>query len=90
MFPTTGQGGSQSLEDVAALGVLLSSITSISSLLHLLGLYSRIRKDRMAIVQATSPVIYGTEEMFIMARPEHVMNKLGIGSGEKHLEFLNQ
>lgn len=90
MFPTTGQGGSQSLEDVAALGILLSSITSISSLPHLLELYSSIRKDRMAIVQATSAVIYGTEEMFVKARPQHIMNKLGITSGEAHLKFFYQ
>ena len=44
----------------------------------------------MAIVQATSAVIYGTEEMFVKVKPQHIMNKLGITSGEAHLEFLNQ
>ena len=28
MYPATGQGGSESLEDVVAVGVLLSSLTS--------------------------------------------------------------
>jgi salicylate hydroxylase len=88
MYPTTGQGGSQSLEDVAALGVLLSSLASKHDINQRLQIFERLRKDRMSVVQALSGVVFGKEEEFAKERPWHMINKTGIRSGEDHLDFL--
>ncbi len=88
MYPTTGQGGSQSLEDVAALGVLLSSLSSKHDITQRLSIFEKLRKDRMTIVQALSGVVFGKEEEIAKERPWHMINKTSIRSGEDHVEFL--
>jgi salicylate hydroxylase len=92
MFPTTGQGGSQSLEDVCALGILLDSDTlqSKDEINGRLEVYERLRKERMAVVQGMSGVTFGFEERFARERPWHVINQVGIKSGEEHLSYLYQ
>jgi salicylate hydroxylase len=90
MFPTTGQGGSQSLEDVGALGILLSNIQHKSVLPDILQIYEKLRKERMTVVQGTSGITFGYEDTFARERPWHIINAAGIKSGEDHLKYLYQ
>jgi salicylate hydroxylase len=88
MYPTTGQGGSQSLEDVCALGIILSSLPSKSELEPRLKIMENLRKERASLIQALSGVVFGTEEEFAKARPWHRINQSGIKNAEQHMEFL--
>jgi salicylate hydroxylase len=88
MFPTTGQGGCQSLEDAGAIGILLSNIQHKSTIPDLLRIYEKLRKERMTVVQGLSGVVPGNEERFARERPWHVINTMGIRSAEAHLEYL--
>ncbi|PGH07087.1 hypothetical protein AJ79_06365 [Helicocarpus griseus UAMH5409] len=62
MFPSTGQGGSQALEDAGALGVLLSGMHSIAELPARLELYQSIRSKRVPTFQAMSRSVFGKEK----------------------------
>lgn len=88
MFPTTGQGGAQGIEDAGALGVLLASLTSKSDLGSRLGLFEELRKERIGVVQALSPLIFGMEGDFAKARPNHPVVKMGIITAAKHMQYL--
>jgi salicylate hydroxylase len=88
MFPTTGQGGSQSLEDAGALGVLLSHLPSKADLPSRLQMYEKLRKDRTAVIQMLSGLVFGTEEEWVRDRPGHFIQRTGIRTTEDHLEFL--
>ncbi|KAE9364665.1 FAD/NAD(P)-binding domain-containing protein [Stipitochalara longipes BDJ] len=94
MFPTTGQGGTQSLEDVCALSVLLHSDSlrkgSELEIRERLGIYEGLRKGRMSVVQGCSGITFGSEREVGEQRPWHVVNKAGIASGEEHLSYLYQ
>ncbi|TVY43212.1 Aurachin C monooxygenase/isomerase [Lachnellula subtilissima] len=88
MFPTTGQGGSQSMEDAGALGSILSHLPSSSSLPERLRIFGKLRKERTATVQMLSGLIFGQEEGWVRRRPEHFIQRTGVRSGEDHLELL--
>jgi len=94
MFPTTGQGGTQSLEDVCALSILLHSDSLRSrgkgEVEDRLRVYEGLRKQRMSVVQATSGITFGDEERLARARPGHVMVRAGIRNGEEHVSYLYQ
>lgn len=94
MYPTTGQGGSQSLEDVCALSILLNSATlqskSADEIQKRLETYEKLRKGRMSVVQGMSGIIFGFEETVAKQRPWHVVNKVGIRSMEDHARYLWQ
>jgi len=94
MFPTTGQGGTQSLEDVCALSILLHSDSlkkgSEIEIKERLGIYERLRKQRMSVVQGCSGITFGSEGEFGEQRPWHIVNKARIASGEEHLSYLYQ
>lgn len=88
MFPTTGQGGAQGIEDAGALGVLLTSLTSTSHLGSRLGLFEELRKERIGVVQALSPLVFGMEEEFAEAKPNHPVVKMGITTTAKHMQYF--
>ena len=56
-----GQGVNISIEDAAALQVLLSNIPSASSLPHRLKAFENIRRPRTAVIQILSTVEAGNE-----------------------------
>lgn len=88
MFPATGQGGSQSMEDAGALGTIFSHLPSTSSLPERLHIYEKLRKERTTAVQMLSGLIFGQEEGWVRDRPDHFIQSTGIRSGEDHLELL--
>jgi salicylate hydroxylase len=90
MFPTTGQGGCQALEDVACLSILLSSLPLKSALTKRLELYSSIRKTRVRTVQWLSPLRPGQEEELRLRDPRHPIHRTSIKTGKEHVEFLYQ
>ena len=65
MLPHLGQGAAQSIEDAAALGVLLQNITEVNSggkgerVEARLRLFEDVRKDRVAAIQIMSEVPVG-------------------------------
>jgi salicylate hydroxylase len=61
MFPTTGQGACQCLEDAAALGILLSRLASPSDLSSRLELFQELRSSRVVEIHALSSVLLGRE-----------------------------
>ena len=90
MEPTTGQGGSQGVEDAAALAVFLSNIGSKSEIPHRLELLSKMRGERTAKVVATSGVRVGEEELIRKNYPRHPINRSSIKNGIDHIEFLHK
>jgi salicylate hydroxylase len=94
MFPTTGQGGTQSLEDICALSILLHSDSlrtgSEMEVKERLGIYEKLRKESMSVVQEFSEITFGRNGEFGEKRPRHVVNKAGICSGEEYLTYLYQ
>lgn len=89
MFPTTGQGGSQTIEDVGALSVLFKDIFTLSALEERMRLYERVRKERAATVMSMSGIVFGREAEFAEKRGKgHPIWKTGIRSGEEHVRFL--
>ncbi len=90
MLSTTGQGGCQSLEDAGAIGIILANIQHKSTLPALLNIYEKLRKERVAVIQGLSGIIFGTEEKFAGERPWHIINSTGIKSPEAHLDYLNK
>ncbi|KAK2871696.1 hypothetical protein FQN49_002927 [Arthroderma sp. PD_2] len=62
MYPTTGQGGCQSIEDAGALGVLLGDLTSLSEIPDRLALFDRLRRTRASTMQAMSSTVFGSEQ----------------------------
>ncbi|KAK4112882.1 FAD/NAD(P)-binding domain-containing protein [Canariomyces notabilis] len=61
MFPTTGQGACQCLEDAAALGVFLENLDSKADLAGRLSLFQSFRRKRVVAVHATSGFLPGQE-----------------------------
>lgn len=61
MFPTTGQGACQSLEDAAALGIVLSELKCKSDLATRLQTFQKLRHDRVMAVHTMSSVLVGQE-----------------------------
>ena len=65
MLPHLGQGAAQSIEDAAALGVLLQNFTEDNSggkgesVKARLRLFENVRKDRVAAIQIMSEVPVG-------------------------------
>ncbi|KFY75889.1 hypothetical protein V498_09861 [Pseudogymnoascus sp. VKM F-4517 (FW-2822)] len=88
MEPTTGQGGSQGIEDAAALAVFLSNISSKSEIPHRLDLLAKIRGERTAKVVALSGVRLGEEEILRKNYPRHPVSRSDIKNGVDHIEFL--
>lgn len=88
MYPTTGQGGSQSIEDAGCIGVLLSNLDSRAEVESRLQVYQKLRKPRIDTVQALSGIVYGTEEYFAKSRPRHAINRTSIRNLEDHVNFL--
>ncbi|PVH83034.1 FAD/NAD(P)-binding domain-containing protein [Cadophora sp. DSE1049] len=89
MFPTTGQGGSQTIEDVGALSVLFRDIFTLSALEERMRLYEGVRKERAATVMSMSGIVFGREVEFAEKRGKgHPIWRTGIGSGEEHVRFL--
>lgn len=96
MLPTTGQGGTQSLEDIAALSILLHSNAlqngSETEISERLRIYEGLRKERMGVVQGTSGLTFGDEARVATSKGRlgQVMRSAGIGSAEEHTRFLYQ
>ena len=88
MLPTTGQGGSQSLEDVCALGILFSNLNAKSDVADRLKIMEKLRKERSISIQSISGLVFGTEEAFGKAKPQHRIHSLGIKSPEDHMKFI--
>ncbi len=55
-----------------------------------LGIYEKLRKERMSVVQECSGITFGRNVEFGEKRPRHVVNKAGIASGEEYLTYLYQ
>jgi salicylate hydroxylase len=104
MFPTTGQGGAQTIEDIGALSVLFSTnsasslrspypLKSSTQIISRLKLFEKIRMERVGLVMGMSRVIFGKEEKFVKNKPwlqtsVRVGNEGGLRSGEAHTRFL--
>ncbi|KAK0122850.1 hypothetical protein ONS96_009878 [Cadophora gregata f. sp. sojae] len=89
MFPTTGQGGSQTIEDVGALSVFFKDIFKLSTLDERMRLYEKVRKERAATVMSMSGIVFGREAEFAERRGRnHPIWETGIRSGEEHVKFL--
>ncbi|KFY75896.1 hypothetical protein V499_04205 [Pseudogymnoascus sp. VKM F-103] len=88
MEPTTGQGGSQGLEDAGALAVFLSNIGSKDEIPHRLELLAKMRGERTAKVVALSGVRPGEEEIIRKNYPRHAINRSSIKNGVEHIVFL--
>jgi salicylate hydroxylase len=89
MFPTTGQGGSQTIEDVGALAVLFKEIYTVSALEERMRLFERVRKERAATVMSMSGIVFGREAEFAEKRGQkHRIWETGIRSGDEHASFL--
>ncbi|OBT64856.1 hypothetical protein VE03_06449 [Pseudogymnoascus sp. 23342-1-I1] len=88
MEPTTGQGGSQGVEDAGALAVFLSNISSKSEIPRRLELLSKIRGERTAKVVALSGVRLGEEETIWEKYPRHPVSRSDIKNGVEHIAFL--
>ncbi|OBT77935.1 hypothetical protein VF21_04357 [Pseudogymnoascus sp. 05NY08] len=88
MEPTTGQGGSQGLEDAAALAVFLSNIGSKDEIPHRLELLAKMRVERTEKVVALSGVRLGEEETIRKNYPRHAINRSSIKNGVEHIAFL--
>jgi salicylate hydroxylase len=61
MFPTTGQGACQCLEDGAALGILLSSLKNKDDLPARLQIFEDMRRKRVLPVHALSGILLGQQ-----------------------------
>lgn len=89
MFPTTGQGACQCLEDAAALGILLSQIGSPSDLSYRLSMFQELRSKRVVEIHALSSVLLGTEAHL----GEHIRRVLPegrvLGGPLEHLDITN-
>ncbi|KAL5364226.1 hypothetical protein BJX96DRAFT_156961 [Aspergillus floccosus] len=89
MFPTTGQGACQCLEDAAALGILLSRIGSPSDLPHRLEVFQGLRSKRVVEIHALSSVLLGKEAQL----GDHIQSVLPEGRVPggplDHLDIMN-
>ncbi|KAL2801669.1 hypothetical protein BJX63DRAFT_438599 [Aspergillus granulosus] len=89
MFPTTGQGACQCLEDAAALGILLSRLASSSDLSRRLELFQELRSNRVVEIHALSSVLLGREAQL----GEHIRGVLPegrvLGGPLDHLDITN-
>ncbi|KAJ5399680.1 Monooxygenase FAD-binding [Penicillium sp. CMV-2018d] len=65
MLPYVAQGAAQAVEDAAALGVVLSAISSREEIPHALGVYERSRKKRAETVQQS-----GSENRITLHLPD--------------------
>jgi salicylate hydroxylase len=90
MLPTTGQGGTQSLEDVGALAVLLCNILHKDEIPRRFKLIEDVRKERARTMQGLSGQIIGFEEMVRELWPNKFLNKTNIMNAEDHLRFNNR
>lgn len=88
MEPTTGQGGSQGLEDAGALAVFLSNISSKDEIPHRLQLLAKMREERTSKVIALSGVRLGEEEAVRKNYPRHPISQSSIKNGVEHIAFL--
>lgn len=88
MEPTTGQGGSQGLEDAGALAVFLSNIISKDEIPHRLELLGKMRGERTAKVVALSGVRLGEEEIIRKNYPRHPISRSSIKNAAEHIAFL--
>lgn len=57
MFPTNDQGVCQSLEDAAALGILLGELSCETDLFMRLQMFQRLRNERVMTIHAMSSVL---------------------------------
>ncbi|KAG4427866.1 hypothetical protein IFR05_016654 [Cadophora sp. M221] len=89
MFPTTGQGGSQTMEDIGALAVLFKGIYTLSGSGERMRLFERVRKERAATVMSMSGILFGREAEFAQKKGEkHRIWETGIRSGVEHATYL--
>ncbi|KAL3426718.1 3-hydroxybenzoate 6-hydroxylase [Phlyctema vagabunda] len=56
MLPYVAQGAAQAVEDAAAIGVILSNLTSRSEIPNALKIYEKARKGRAETIQALGPL----------------------------------
>ncbi|KAJ5378349.1 uncharacterized protein N7496_005758 [Penicillium cataractarum] len=89
MFPTTGQGACQCLEDAAALGILLSNLRNMEDIPRRLEKFQTLRRERVVEIHALSSVLLGGETKL----DEHVRSALPDGRDIEgpldHLDVTN-
>lgn len=88
MEPTTGQGGSQGVEDAGALAVFLSNIGNRDEVPRRLELLAKMRGERTEKVVALSGLRLGEEEVIRKNYPRHPINRSSIKNGVEHIAFL--
>lgn len=88
MEPTTGQGGSQGLEDAGALAVFLSNIGSKDEIPRRLRLLEKLRMERTVTVVTLAGIRLGEEETIRKFYPRHPINRSHIKTGIEHFDFL--
>lgn len=89
MFPTTGQGGCQAVEDAVALGVLLSRLQSKSEISERLRMYESVRSKRAATVQAMSATVFGREDKVHPSLYKYLPGGVPFQSIPEHQDFNN-
>jgi salicylate hydroxylase len=89
MFPTTGQGACQSLEDAAALGILLSELRYETDLTTRLQMFQRLRNERVMAVHAMSSVMVGQETRMNEKLAKSLPGGKLFSGHMEHLDFTN-
>ena len=88
MLPSTGQGCCRGLEDVGALGILLSNLPVKSEILWRLEIMTELWKDRETTIQYLSGIRMEQKDEFRKANPRHWNHKTSIKTGRDHVKFL--
>ncbi|KAK2741931.1 hypothetical protein FQN57_005490 [Myotisia sp. PD_48] len=89
MFPTTGQGGCQSIEDAGALGVLLSELPDVNQLSERLKLFEQVRRGRASTMQAMSSTFFGAENRVHPKMYKYLPGGGPFSSFERYQDFSN-
>jgi 2-polyprenyl-6-methoxyphenol hydroxylase-like FAD-dependent oxidoreductase len=87
MFPTTGQGACQCLEDAAALGVFLDNTNA--DLSARLQLFQNFRRERVVPVHAISGVLLGQESRMDEKRAQLIPGGKPLSGPLESLELTN-
>ena len=89
MFPTTGQGACQSLEDAAALGILLSDLRCKTDLATRLQMFQNLRSERVMSIHAMSSVMVGQETRMNQKLAKALPGGKLFSDHMEHLDFTN-
>ena len=89
MFPTTGQGACQSLEDAAALGIVLSELKRKSDLATRLQTFQKLRHDRVMAIHTMSSVLVGQETRISEKSQQHLPEGKPFSGPLEHLDYTN-